>query len=261
MLTLAITSLSGGQGKTTTALFLGRKLASAGITTLMIDADPQHNLSTYLGLELNEAQPSLLEFIKKSVDLSDAIYPIEGEENLFCIPADEKLDNAVDYLSNSGVGATLLKRRLENFETTFTLCVIDSPPQRSQIALSVIGAADGLIIPAEATIKGYGSLIRTLALLEGMLEVQATSATVWGVIPFRDRWIGRTQTHESRLAIDAMKEEIGQEKILPSIRESERYKQAINQQKTLFTLGFKQLEYPFEVLLTKIEEYLNNESR
>ena len=65
MLTLAITSLSGGQGKTTTALFLGRKLANAGITTLIIDADPQHNLSTYLGLELNEAEPSLLELIKK----------------------------------------------------------------------------------------------------------------------------------------------------------------------------------------------------
>ena len=261
MLTLAITSLSGGQGKTTTALFLGRKLAEAGYPVLMIDADPQHNLTTYLGLELDEAEPSLLEFIKKSVEFEDTVYPLEGEKNLFCIPADEKLDNAVDYLSSSGVGATLLKRRLETFQGTFKICLIDSPPQRSQIALTVIGAADGLIIPAEATIKGYGSLVRTLDLLETMQEVQATNATLWGVLPFRDRWIGRTQTHESRLAINAMRDEIGEQLILPSILESERYKQAINQQKTLSALGFSKLEYPFSMLLAKIEKYFHHDSR
>jgi chromosome partitioning protein len=157
------------------------------------------------------------------------------------------------------VGATLLKRRLESLSNTFKICLIDSPPQRSQIALTAIGAADGLIIPAEATIKGYGSLVRTLDLLKAMQEVQATSATVWGVLPFRDRWIGRTQTHESRLAIDGMKDEIGKELILPSILESERYKQAINQQKTLSALGFRKLEYPFEILLAKIEKHLNHE--
>ena len=259
MLTLGITSLSGGQGKSTTALFLGRKLSQVGYPTLIIDADPQHNLTTYLGLELKETEPTLLEFLKKSVESEDAIYPIEGEENLFCLPADEKLDNALDYLSNSGVGATLLKRRLEIFRQTFKICLIDSPPQRSQIALTVIGAADGLIIPAEATIKGYGSLVRTLDLLHSMLEVQATTAELWGVLPFRDRWIGRTQTHESRLAIEGMTEEVGKELILPSILESERYKQAINQQKTLSELGFSQLEYPFEVLLSKIEAHFNHE--
>jgi chromosome partitioning protein len=50
-----------------------------------------------------------------------------------------------------------------------------------------------------------------------------------------------------------MKEEVGEELVLPSIRESERYKQAINQQKTLSALGYPDLEYPLEVLLEKIE--------
>lgn len=257
MLILTIISLSGGQGKTTTALFLGRKLSQKGVTTLMIDADPQHNLTTYLGLDLKETDPTLLEFLKSSVDFTDAIYHIQPEENLFCLPADEKLDNVVDYLANSGVGATLLKRRLEVLESTFQVCIIDSPPQRSQIALTAIGAGDGLIIPVEATIKGYGSLIRTLDLLKTMQDVKATTATVWGVLPFRDKWIGRSQTNESKLAIEGMKEEVGVDLILPSILESERYKQAINQQKTLSQLGFSNLEYPFEILINKIEDYIN----
>ncbi|WP_157462498.1 ParA family protein [Crinalium epipsammum] len=75
MLTVAITSLSGGQGKTTVSLFFGRKIASLGYYTLMVDADPQHNLTTYLGVELQPNQPTLLECLKKSVALEEGIYP------------------------------------------------------------------------------------------------------------------------------------------------------------------------------------------
>ncbi len=259
MLTIAISSLSGGQGKTTTALLLGRKLASHGLPTLMIDADPQHNLTTYLGLELKSNSPTLLEFLKKAVSIEDTIYSIEGWENLFLIPADEQLDSAVDYLASSGVGATLLKRRLEPLAETFKVCVIDSPPQRSQICLTVIGAANYVVIPAEATIKGYGSLIRTLDLQASMLEVNATEAILLGVIPFRDRWVGLNQTQESRMAVEGMTEEVGAELMLPSMRESERYKQAINKQQTLEGLGYPDLEYPLVLLMKKIQQIFNNE--
>lgn len=259
MLTIAIASLSGGQGKTTTSLFLGRKLARLGYPTLMVDTDPQHNLTTYLGLSLEPQQPSLLECLKKSVPVSETIYPVEEHENLFIIPADDQLDTVQDYLANSGVGATMLLRRLEPIAKAFKVCIIDSPPQRSQICLSVIGGADLLIIPAEASVKGYGSLARTLDLLHSMREVKATNAQVSGVLPFRDRWIGNTQTLESREAIEAMRSEVGTDLILPSIRESERYKQAINKKKMLTDLGYEDLEYPFSVLVAKVQQILEEQ--
>lgn len=161
-----------------------------------------------------------------------------------------------DYLSNSGVGATLLKRRLEGISKIFKVCIIDAPPQRSQICLTVIGAADYLIIPAEASVKGYGSLVRTLDLLNGLQDVGATDAQVLGVLPFRDRWFGKTQAQESRAAVDGMRDEVGAELVLPSIRESERYKQAINKRTTLSQLGYNDLEYPFEILVEKIRTSL-----
>jgi chromosome partitioning protein len=256
MLTLAITSLSGGQGKTTAALMLGRLLAQQGIVTLMVDADPQHNLTTYLGFELQPNQPTLLEFIKKSVSVEDCIYSAENNDNLFLIPSDDQLDNVQDYLSNSGVGATLLKRRLEAVADVFKVCIIDAPPQRSQICLSVMGAADFLIIPAEASVKGYGSLVRTLDLLHDLQDIGATQAKVMGILPFRDRWIGNNQSQESRLAVDGMREEVGEELMLPSIRESERYKQAINKGTMLSTMGFVDLEYPFELLVSSIKKLI-----
>ncbi len=148
----------------------------------------------------------------------------------------------------------MLSRRLESLANTFKICVIDSPPQRSQIAKTVIGAANFLVIPAEANIKGYGSLVRTLDLLDSMQALRATTAKLMGVIPFRDKWVGLNQTQESRMAIEGMKEEV-KDLILPSIRESERYKQAINKQLSLEKLGYPELEYPFEVLISKIEEH------
>jgi chromosome partitioning protein len=258
MLTITISGLSGGQGKTTTSMFLGRLLSRQGLPTLMLDSDPQHNLTTYLGFELEPNQPTLLEFLKKTVTPEDCIYPTQDNDNLFLIPADDQLDTVQDYLSNSGVGATLLKRRLSAISKIFKVCIIDAPPQRSQICLTVVGAADFLIIPAEASVKGYGSLVRTLDLLNGLQDVGATNAQILGILPFRDRWFGNTQAQESRAAVNGMRDEVGEGLLLPSIRESERYKQAINKRTTLSELGYTDLEYPFEILIAKIHSALRS---
>jgi len=72
--------------------------------------------------------------------------------------------------------------------------------------------------------------------------------------------VGHTQTLESRLAIEGMRDEVGAELILPSIRESERYKQAINKRTTLKAMGYEDLEYPIEVMLHKIQQLLGGEA-
>jgi len=256
MLTITVSSLSGGQGKTTATLFLGRKLADLGYTVLLLDADPQASLTTYLGHEVEANSPTLLELIKKTAPIEDTIYSLETHENLFLVPADDALDGIQDYLSASGVGATLLKHRIEAVAKDFQICLIDSPPQRTQIALTTIGAAEQLLIPCETTVKGFGSLVRTLDLLASLKEVKATSAEVLGVLPFRDRWIGSNQSTESRMIVEGMIEEVGKELVLPSLRESERYKQALNRRVSVTELGYPDLEYPFEVLSKKIVTHL-----
>jgi chromosome partitioning protein len=197
-----------------------------------------------------------LELIKKTVPIEDTIYNLEANENLFLIPADDALNGVQDYLSASGVGATLLKHRLDKIASDFQICLIDSPPQRTQIALTTIGAADYILIPCETTVKGFGSLVRTLDLLTSLKEVKATSAEILGVLPFRDRWIGMNQSTESRMIVEGMSEEVGKELVLPSVRESERYKQALNKRISVRKLGYPDLEYPFEVLSQKIVKYL-----
>lgn len=251
MLTLTCTSLSGGQGKTTVSVFLGRMLAQTGSRVLMVDADPQANLTFYLGHEVQPNQPTLLEVLKKQVSTEDGIY--EATENLWLIPADDGLDKAQDFLSSSGMGAVVLSKRLKEVSDLFQFCIIDAPPQRSQICLTTVGAADRILIPAEASSKGVNSLIRTLNLVQELQDIDAFSGSILGILPFRDKWMGNNQAVQSKTSIETMRTIAENIPILPSILESEQFKKAIDKGVTLSSLGFPRLEYPFQQIIERLQ--------
>lgn len=256
MKTVSSVSLAGGQGKTTLSLFVARTLAEQGNTVLVIDADPQSSLTTFLGHQVESDSPTLLEVLKKQVSTEDGIYKTRYE-NLFLIPSDDALDTVQDYLAGSGTGAFTLKRRLSPVAKMFDFCLVDAPPQRSQICLTVIGASNALMLPVEASVKGLQSLIRTLELIDELQKDQeAFDGTMLGVVPFRDRWVGLRRTTESQSNIESMRqitqEWFSKDLVLPSIRESEKFKQAINRGQTLYEMGQDELAYPIEVLVEKI---------
>ena len=250
----AFISLSGGQGKTTAAFFTALLLAQQGKRVLVIDADPQANLTFYLGQEVEENEPSLLEVLTGQVTTEDGIYPT-SYPNLFVIPADRSLFKVADFLASSGTGAFILKLRLKAVAALFDYAIVDVQPSRSQICLTALGAADLALIPVEANTKGVNSLIDTLKFVGEQTNLAAFTGSVVGVIPFRDRWVGNTQTVDSRENIAAMAELFPDLTIFPSIKESEQFKKGIRQGQTLTELGHSELEYPF----TKIIEVLNHE--
>ena len=241
-------SLSGGQGKTTTVFFTALLLARQGKKVLAVDADPQANLTFYLGHEVQPDEPSLFEVLTKQVEVEDGVYGTQYE-NLFVIPADRGLFKVNDFLSSSGAGAFILKQRLRKINDMFDVVLIDVQPSRSQICLSAVGASDYVLIPVEATVKGVNSLVDTLDFLNEQAELEAFTGSVLGIIPFRDRWVGNTQTLEGRQNIAAMEEFSGETPILASIRESEKFKNAIRQGKLLSDLGQPDLQYPFEQIV------------
>jgi chromosome partitioning protein len=241
-------SLSGGQGKTTTVFFTALLLARQGKKVLAVDADPQANLTFYLGHEVQPDEPSLFEVLTKQVEVEDGVYGTQYE-NLFVIPADRGLFKVNDFLSSSGAGAFILKQRLRKINDMFDVVLIDVQPSRSQICLSAVGASDYVLIPVEANVKGVNSLVDTLDFLNEQAELEAFTESVLGIIPFRDRWVGNTQTLEGRQNIAAMEEFSGETPILASIRESEKFKNAIRQGKLLSDLGQPDLQYPFEQIV------------
>jgi len=251
MFTIASESLAGGMGKTTVALLTARLLAKQGYSVLLVDADPQSSLTTFCGHQVQKNHPTLLEILRGEVQAADGIYATDFA-NLFLIPSDGGLDSVQDFLASSGCGAYMLRNQLEPLAETFSFCVVDSPPQRSQLCLTTIGASDALVLPMEATLKGYASLDRTLELLDLLKRTKVFRGELLGILPFRDKWVGNNRTKQSRRNIEAMAELIGKSNMLPSIRESEQFKEAINQKLTPSELGYQDLEYPFEVLINKL---------
>ena len=255
MRVISCISLSGGMGKTTCSFFLGLQLSKLGHKILLIDSDPQSNLSFYTATTVDADEPTLLEVLKKDITTEDGIYETK-HPNLWIIPSDDALNNAQEYLANCGMGAVVLKKRLSLVSDLFDFCIIDSPPQRSQISLTVAGAADWILIPSEVSSKGINSICRTLDLISEQAEIDAFNGQVLGVLPFRDRWVGRTQTTKSRESIETIKLFLDQEQraplqnieVLPSLIESEQFKKAMDSGKTLDDLGYGNLEYPFEYM-------------
>lgn len=245
MKTCACVSLSGGQGKTTTAFFTSLLLASQGKRVLAIDADPQANLTFYLSHEVQANEPTLFEVLTGQVPPEDGVYPTQYE-NLFLIPADRGLFKVAEFLSSSGTGAFVLKLRLKKVSKLFDYVLVDVQPSRSQICLTAVGATNFVVIPVEAGTKGLNSLIDTLDFLQEQSELMAFTGKVLGILPFRDRWVGLTQTKESKDNIETMREFAGEIPILPSIRESEQFKRSLRQGQLLSAIGYSDLQHPFE---------------
>ncbi len=248
MKTCSCISLSGGQGKTTTVFFTALLLARKGFKVLAIDADPQANLTFYLNHEIKPNEPSLFEVLTGQVSTEDGIYETSSE-NLFLIPADRSLFKVSDFLSSSGTGAFILKLRLKSVADIFDYALIDIQPSRSQLCLTAVGASDYVLIPVEANVKGTNSLIDTLSFLKEQEKLMAFTGLVLGIVPFRDRWVGNTQTLEGRENIEVMRSFAPHLPVLPSIRESEKFKNAIRRGKLLSDLGQSDLEYPFEQIV------------
>lgn len=248
MKTCAAVSLSGGQGKTTSVFLSALLLARQPQRVLAIDADPQANLTFYLGHEVKAKEPTLFEVLTGQVAIEDGIYPTSND-HLFLIPADRGLFKVSDFLSSSGTGAFILKLRLKAIADLFDYVLIDVQPSRSQLCLTAVGAADTVLIPVEANVKGLNSLIDTLDFLREQANLMAFTGKILGVLPFRDKWMGSNQTLESKQNIEAMREFAGQIPVLPSILESEQFKRAVRQGVLLADLGYPNLQYPFEQIV------------
>lgn len=254
MLTITSTSLSGGQGKTTLVYFLAKKLALLGYRVLAIDLDPQANLSTYFRVILEPDDFSCLEFLKGNFERpQDCIYPVASYSNLYLIPADDGLEEANNYLSSSGFGAIRLKNQIKQVKSNFDFCLIDTPPQKSQLCQTGIGAADYCCLPVEVKSKGVISLQRTIEAIELLKESGIVAASLLAVLPFRDRWVGFSRTSEGQKAFSQIEKIVDKDLLLPPWRESVKTEKAVNQGVVLEDLEEKELSYPFDILIQRLE--------
>lgn len=161
---IAIANQKGGVGKTTTAINLSAAVGILEKKVLLIDADPQANASSGLGINIEEIDRGTYEVLEHELSAKEVIIPTESP-NLDIIPSHVDLVAAEIELVDVENRESLLKRALAEVKDAYDYIFIDCAPSLGLITLNALTAADSVIIPIQCeyfALEGLGKLLNTI---------------------------------------------------------------------------------------------------
>ena len=168
--TIAVCNQKGGVGKTTTTVNLGVGLAMQGKKVLLIDADPQGDLTTCLGWQDTDGLGITLATKLTDVINETMTDPMVGilhhEEGVDLVPANLELSAMEFNLVNAMSRETTLKNYLSQVKNRYDYVIIDCMPSLGMVTLNALSAADSVIIPVQAQYlpaKGMTQLVQTIS--------------------------------------------------------------------------------------------------
>lgn len=161
--TIALLNQKGGVGKTTTTVNLAAYLAKQGNQVLVVDADPQANATSGLGLDKTNLQLSLCDVILAAAQAQQVVQETNNAR-LFVLPTDVRLASVEVELAAATERETRLKTALASL-TGYDYVLIDCPPALSLLTINALVVADSLIVPVQSeyyALEGLGQLLQVM---------------------------------------------------------------------------------------------------
>ncbi len=169
---IALANQKGGVGKTTTTINLGASLAALDKKVLVIDADPQANASSGLGIDIRTIENSVYECFVNKVDPKLAIVGTEVD-NLFVMPSHIDLVGAEIEMLNFENREKVFKEVLDTIKGEYDYILIDCSPSLGLITVNALTAADSVIIPVQCeyfALEGISKLLNTIKIIKSKLN-------------------------------------------------------------------------------------------
>lgn len=179
MKVITVANQKGGVAKTTTAASFGFELSERGLKVLLIDLDPQGDLTYYFDCNVNDNVKTMYDVLCGAENIKSVLQQIN--EKLFIAPSDLLLAGAEQEMNKTGKEYRL-KESLESINDDYDYIIIDTPPALGILTVNAFTAADEIIIPSNAGVFSTKAFVQLANTMQGVKKYFNRNLCIGGIL-------------------------------------------------------------------------------